>query len=129
MGQGAWGAFGPAPPLPAAVVGPSGAAAPVPPIDILLAAAALAKKYQVEWLLAVLVDVLKRRVSEQSFERILTAAMSLDLAPVRLCTLDFAKTSTVVRNRYEAGDFLPEVMFELQAVFPIRACTTSNFTI
>lgn len=127
--QGAWGAFGPAPPLPAAVVGPSGNSPPVPPIDILLAAAALAKKYQVDWLLAVLVDVLKRRITEQSFERILAASMRLDLAPVRLCTLDFAKANAVVRSRYDASDFLPEVMFELQAVFPIRTHSSPNLSI
>merc|ERR1711957_160640 len=121
--------FGPAPPLPAAVDGPSGNITPLPPIDILLAAAALAKKYQVEWLLAVLVDVLKRRLSEPSFERILVATMRLDLAPVRLCALDFAKGNAVVRNRYDTGDFPHEVMFELQAVFPIPTQSTTNLTI
>jgi len=92
----------------------------MPPLDFLLTAAMLAKKYQVEWLLAVLVDVVKQRLTEQSFERILTAAIQIDLSPVRLCALEFAKSSTSIRSRYNSGSFPSELMFEMQAVFPVR---------
>lgn len=102
---------------------------PLPPLDLLLTAAALAKKYQVEWLLSVLVDVLKKRVSDDSFECILMAAMRMDLSPVRLCALEFAKTSSVLRSRYEAGDFSPDIIFEMQAVFPVRENRGSDLSI
>lgn len=92
----------------------------VPPLDFLLTAATLAKKYQVEWLLAVLVDVVKDRLTEQSFERILTAAIQIDLSPIRLCALEFARNSSSIRSRYNSGNFPPELMFEMQAVFPVR---------
>lgn len=93
---------------------------PLPPLGLLLAAARLAKKYQVEWLLFVLVDVVNQRISEGSFEKIMLDAMRTDLAPVRLCCLQFAKKNSGVRERYQAADFPPEIMFELQAVFPLR---------
>lgn len=83
---------------------------PVPPLDFLLAAAAIAKKYQVECLLAILVDVLKQRIVEQSFERILLTAMQIDLSPVRLSALEFAKGNSNIRARYNAGNFPQEVM-------------------
>jgi len=92
----------------------------VPPLEFLLAAAMLAKKYQVEWLLAVLVDVVKQRLTEQSFERILTAAIQIDLSPVRLCALEFARSNTTIRSRYNSGSYSSELMFEMQAVFPVR---------
>jgi len=95
-------------------------ASQVPPLDSLLAAAMLAKKYQVEWLLVVLVDVVKERLTEQSFERILTAAIQIDLSPIRLCALEFARNSTSIRSRYNSGSFPSELMFEMQAVFPVR---------
>eukprot|EP00928_Gymnodinium_smaydae_P064274 TRINITY_DN4765_c1_g1_i2.p1 TRINITY_DN4765_c1_g1~~TRINITY_DN4765_c1_g1_i2.p1 ORF type:complete len:438 (-),score=88.96 TRINITY_DN4765_c1_g1_i2:44-1255(-) len=92
-----------------------------PPLMLLLAATRLAKKYQVEWLLFVLVDVVNQRISDLTFERILLDAMRTDLAPIRLCALQFAKKSKGIRERYQASDFPPEVMFEMQAIFPLGA--------
>lgn len=91
-------------------------------MSLLLSATRLAKKYQVDWLLFVLVDVVNQRISEATFEWILSDAMRTDLAPVRLCALAYAKKSQAIRDRYYAGDFAPEVLFEMQAVFPLRSC-------
>lgn len=110
-------------------VPPAAPKKPQPPLDILLTAAALSKKYQVEWLLSVLVDAVKKRISEDTFECILTAAMRMDLSPVRLCALEFAKGNTNLRNRYEAGDFHPDIIFEMQAVFPVRAQCSNDISI
>lgn len=91
----------------------------VPPIQMLLAASGLSKKYQIGWLLQVLVDVVKHRLTETTFEEILAGGLKHDIAPVRLSSLEFAKTNFGVRRRYNAGQFAPELMFELQAVFPV----------
>merc|ERR1712046_320851 len=88
-----------------------------PPISLLMSAVALAKKFQVEWLMYVLVDVIKRRISEVSFEIILAGAVQHDVAPVRLAALDFARKSVEVWRRYELGEYVPEVLFELRATF------------
>lgn len=98
---------------------PRQAPAHAPPVTLLLSASALAKRYQVEWLLPVLVDVLMRRITEASLESILLTAMSHDITPVRLGVLEFAKRSVEVRRRYDAGDYPPEILFELQAVYPL----------
>eukprot|EP00929_Paragymnodinium_shiwhaense_P005395 TRINITY_DN10727_c0_g1_i1.p1 TRINITY_DN10727_c0_g1~~TRINITY_DN10727_c0_g1_i1.p1 ORF type:complete len:380 (-),score=79.79 TRINITY_DN10727_c0_g1_i1:109-1248(-) len=91
-----------------------------PPLSLLLGATRLAKKYQVEWLLHVLIDVVNSRIHESTFEQIVTEAVENDLAPVRLCALHFAKSSGVIREKYENADYAPEVLYELQAVFPLR---------
>jgi len=91
----------------------------LPPVELLLAAAALSKRYQVDWLLHVLVDVVTSRITEASFERILLAAMMHDIAPVRLGALAFAQRSQEVRWQYDAGKFSPEIIYELQAAFPV----------
>lgn len=72
---------------------------------------------------------MKRRLNEQTFEPIISAAMRLDLAPVRLCSLDFARSCTGIRERYNAGDFPHEVLFEMQAVFPLRRQMTDDLSI
>lgn len=103
-----------------------------PPVDLLLACAALSKRYQVDWLLCVLVDVVKRRITEASFESILLAAMAHDIAPVRLGALEFARRSQEVRWRYDTGEFPHEIIFELQAAFPTppaALCESSTFPI
>jgi len=90
-----------------------------PPVTLLLSASALAKRYQVDWLLPVLVDVLMRRITEASLESILLTAMRHDITPVRLGVLEFARRSGEVRRRYDSGDYPPEILFELQAVYPL----------
>lgn len=103
----------------------------LPPVELLLAAAALSKRYQVDWLLHVLVDVVKRRLTEASFEGILRAAMLHDIAPVRLGALEFARRSQEVRWRYDSGEYPTEIMFELQAAFPVpmSACELNTISI
>jgi len=103
----------------------------VPPVDLLLAAAALSKRYQVDWLLHVLVDVVKRRLTEASFEGIIRAAMLHDIAPVRLGALEFARRSQEVRWRYDSGEYPSEIMFELQAAFPVpmNSCELNTISI
>jgi hypothetical protein len=88
-----------------------------PPVSMLMSATALAKKYQTDWLLHVLVDVVKRRISEVSFEHVLCTAIFHDIAPVRLAALDFAQKSPEVWRRYELGEYPPEVLYELQTTF------------
>lgn len=103
-----------------------------PPVELLLACAALAKRYQVDWLLHVVVDVVKRRITESSFESILLAAMAHDIAPVRLGALEFARRSQEIRWRYDTGEFPHEIIFELQAAFPVPPaglCESTTFSI
>lgn len=88
-----------------------------PPAKLLMAAAAISKKYQVQWLLHILVDVIRQRITEVSFDSILGAAVFHDIAPVRLAALEFAQKSATVWRHYVAGDYAPEVLFELKAVF------------
>jgi hypothetical protein len=103
----------------------------IPPVELLLSAAALSKRYQVDWLLHVLVDVVKRRLTEASFESILRAAMLHDIAPVRLGALEFARRSQEVRWKYDSGDYPSEIMFELQAAFPVpmSSCELNTISI
>ena len=97
-----------------------------PPVELLLASAALSKRYQVDWLLHVLVDVVQSRICDSSFESILLAAMAHDIAPVRLGALDFARRSHEVRWRYDAGEFPQDIIFELQAAFPVPPARLSE---
>lgn len=89
-----------------------------PPVELLLTTASLSKRYQVDWLLHVVVDVVKSRITEASFEGILLTAMMHDIAAVRLGALEYARRSQEVRWKYDAGEFPLEIMFELQAAFP-----------
>lgn len=97
-----------------------------PPISLLMTAVALAKQFQVDWLTYVLVDVIKRRISEVSFESILAAAVAHDIAPIRLAALDFARKSVEVWRRYDNGEYAPEVLFELRSAFRAPASSTGE---
>lgn len=97
-----------------------------PSITLLLAAAALARTYQVHWLLHVLIEVMKERITEVSFDSILCGAVAYDITPLRLAALDFAQRSCEVWRRYRLREYSPEVLFELQSLYPSQGIVGLN---
>lgn len=98
-----------------------------PSINLLLAAASLARTYKVDWLLHVLIEVMKERITEVSFDSILCGAVAYDITPLRLAALDFAWRSGEVWRRYSMGEYSPQVMYELSMnVWPAVAMSASN---
>eukprot|EP00929_Paragymnodinium_shiwhaense_P044047 TRINITY_DN2259_c0_g2_i1.p1 TRINITY_DN2259_c0_g2~~TRINITY_DN2259_c0_g2_i1.p1 ORF type:complete len:398 (-),score=62.45 TRINITY_DN2259_c0_g2_i1:539-1672(-) len=96
-----------------------------PPLDTLISVAILSKKYMVQDLLSLSVRALKARLEcakenacVRSFEAILCGAMSSSLDPVRLAALKLAEDFTKLRQSYDAGELKPEIMHELEAIWP-----------
>mmetsp|Transcript_56682 Transcript_56682/g.184471 ORF Transcript_56682/g.184471 Transcript_56682/m.184471 type:complete len:238 (+) Transcript_56682:61-774(+) len=92
-----------------------------PSLDLVMAALSLSKKYQVAGFAAWLVDRLKPRVNDSTFEDIMIFAIREDCAPLRLYCLRFAETSEIVRDEFSFNAFAAEVTFELQALWEAPA--------
>eukprot|EP00929_Paragymnodinium_shiwhaense_P104930 TRINITY_DN69762_c0_g1_i1.p1 TRINITY_DN69762_c0_g1~~TRINITY_DN69762_c0_g1_i1.p1 ORF type:complete len:386 (-),score=78.37 TRINITY_DN69762_c0_g1_i1:115-1272(-) len=95
------------------------------PDDVLIAVAQLSKKYMVKRLVSKVTQVLKRRLTDarnnasvEQFQRLLSAAISMDLGALRMAALEDAKAFTKLREQYDAEALQPEVMFELEAIWP-----------
>lgn len=92
-----------------------------PPLVLLLSALGFAKKYIVEYMVRWLMEAAWERLSTASFEQILSTAIHLDIAPLRMRCLRFAESSPTICQRYESGAVTePLVLFELQAIWPHR---------
>lgn len=92
-----------------------------PPLQLLLNALGLAKKYIVEYMVRWLMEATTERLNTQTFEQILERAILLDISPLRMRCLRFADSCSAIRSRYEDGSFTePLVSLELQAIWPHR---------
>eukprot|EP00434_Breviolum_minutum_P032028 symbB.v1.2.028324.t1/scaffold2993.1/size65754/3 len=92
-----------------------------PPLQLLLNALGLAKKYIVEYMVRWLMEATTERLNTQTFEQILERAILLDISPLRMRCLRFAESCSAIRSRYEDGSFTePLVSLELQAIWPHR---------
>lgn len=88
-----------------------------PPLELLFAAASFAKRYNMEAFLSIIIEHLKARVSFKEFEAITVLAVEMDLAPVRLACLLYARESKKIAELFKQRAFKPEVLFELQAIW------------
>jgi hypothetical protein len=91
------------------------------PLHILVGSVSLARKYLVNDVLEDGIEALKGRIKFIDvvvFDEILSAAIALDLQPLRHVALETAKGSASVRNHYNACGFRPEVQFELTGLWP-----------
>lgn len=88
-----------------------------PPLKLVLSAASFGKRYELRGFQAWMVDRIKPRVSELTFEEVLRFAIREDFGPLRLHCVRFAESSPSVRIKYDRKSFAPEVLFELQATW------------
>eukprot|EP00930_Biecheleria_cincta_P090796 TRINITY_DN80260_c0_g1_i1.p1 TRINITY_DN80260_c0_g1~~TRINITY_DN80260_c0_g1_i1.p1 ORF type:complete len:390 (+),score=67.91 TRINITY_DN80260_c0_g1_i1:51-1172(+) len=95
------------------------------PLEVLLSVAALAKKYMVKPVVSETTQVLKTRLAQatasqsvEDFQQIVAGAIAFDMGPVRMAALDCAKTFHALRAGYEAGKLMPDVAYELEAIWP-----------
>lgn len=95
------------------------------PLRILLDVAMLSKCYIVKPVFSMAVQALKVRLTTAhkhkdrvTFERIMSAAITNDLAAVRLAALDEARKFTDLKAKYDAKALCPEVQSELEAIWP-----------
>lgn len=95
------------------------------PVELLLQVAKLAKRYMVDAVLSIATQALKARLTELkarglvlTFEKILSAAIKTDLSAVRMAALDLARTFQALKVRYNRKELQPEVLAELQAIWP-----------
>eukprot|EP00929_Paragymnodinium_shiwhaense_P041894 TRINITY_DN21754_c0_g2_i1.p1 TRINITY_DN21754_c0_g2~~TRINITY_DN21754_c0_g2_i1.p1 ORF type:complete len:376 (+),score=68.99 TRINITY_DN21754_c0_g2_i1:59-1186(+) len=95
------------------------------PIDVLLSVVKLAKKYMVADILSSSMQALKQRLEDatafrcvSTFEQILVAAIHLDIGAVRLAALRSAEGFEELAVRYNDKALKPEVMHELEAIWP-----------
>lgn len=112
-GVGIWGSPGKHPVIVAKVDNP--------PLSLVLAGLGFAKKYLIEYMVRWLMEATWERLNAASFEQILSTAIHLDIAPLRLRCLRFAEGCTAIRQKYDSGSITqPLVAFELQAIWPRR---------
>mmetsp|Transcript_106406 Transcript_106406/g.185074 ORF Transcript_106406/g.185074 Transcript_106406/m.185074 type:complete len:291 (+) Transcript_106406:190-1062(+) len=83
----------------------------------LFALAAFSRKYDMPDFATAAVEMLKQSITDDSFDGLLCSAVRLDIMPVRLALIDFAKGSESIRNRFDRCDLSPEVMWDLQAIW------------
>lgn len=106
------------------------------PVMTLLSVAVLSKKYMVDHVLAMTTQTLILRLRESlkpesgeeglwSFNEIMATAISSDLGAVRMAGLSaagdapkFRKGKSALRNKFEANELHPQVLYELQAIWP-----------
>mmetsp|Transcript_18589 Transcript_18589/g.37894 ORF Transcript_18589/g.37894 Transcript_18589/m.37894 type:complete len:237 (-) Transcript_18589:112-822(-) len=100
-----------------------GSSADKPPLDCLFGVAALAKEYAVPGFLSWMVEKVKAEVTSETFETITAFAIQHDIAPLRVCCVKFAESSSDVRKQFDKGSLKPEVAFELQAIWNAPAET------
>lgn len=88
-----------------------------PPLELLFSAATFAKMYDIEDFLATTIDRLKACINVNSFDSIMEWAIRLDLAPIRMAGLLYARESDVIRAFFDRKTLQPQVQFELQAIW------------
>jgi len=95
------------------------------PLVLLLGVLRVAKKYLADSVTKLVVEVLKTRLAQASgipetVETILAASIAEDIGALRMASIQVAKQSEAMRERYETGELRPEVEAELQALWPPR---------
>lgn len=88
------------------------------PLRLLLGGIEIAKTYLFEDLLEVLVEAVQGRVGFDTFDAILKAAIKIDLTPLRLFCVQYAKEQKHgVRELYDSRALSPEVRAELIGIW------------
>jgi len=96
------------------------------PLELLLAAAELSKKYELKGFLQKHVDKIGARLELDisNFNKIFSFAINQDISPLRMRCLCLAERDARVHTKFAASEFSPEVMFELQAIWePAKPAT------
>lgn len=95
------------------------------PLETLCEVAGLAQKYLVSNVLQLAIEALKVRLQRAAveknvvvFEDIMSVAIDMGLGAVRTAAVQVAKKSRAVKSRYDARLLRPEVLLELQSVWP-----------
>lgn len=89
-----------------------------PSIDLLISTTTFFKRFLVQGFLPWMVDSLKQHVTEETFGQILQFAIKEDIGPLRWFCVKFADDAPEVQRRFQKEDYAPEVIFELQAIWP-----------
>jgi len=90
----------------------------VPPLQLLMGAAQLSKQYEVRSFLTKFTKKLADALCSTNFDAIASFAINTDLSTLRMQCLHYAEESSSVWEKFKRGSLSPEVMFELQAIFP-----------
>jgi len=88
-----------------------------PPLGLLYASASFGKRYGMELFLSTIIDQLKARICEKDFEAVLALAIQVDLTPLKMACLLFARGNSRIRVMFDQQEFGPLVQFELQAIW------------
>jgi len=98
------------------------------PLDVLLDVASLAKKYMVTGTLSIAVEALKARLQATTqpsyidvFTQVAALAIASDVGPLRMAVIEAAKKCPQVKQAFHDNALPPEVLFELQALWPASA--------
>ena len=101
-------------------------------MDLLLEVFALAKKYMCDAVSSFLMQTLKRRLqalnqtdaaSAETLERLMASAIANDIGPLRMAALEKAKELPALREKYNKRELAPEILFELEAIWPTPSST------
>merc|ERR1712023_530803 len=76
-----------------------------PPLNLLFASASFAKRYGMDTFLSTIMDSLKSRICIEDFETIMSLAIQVDITPVRLACLLFARESTEIKTSFDNNKF------------------------
>lgn len=102
------------------------------PLLWLLWACSFAKKYQVDDMLEMMIDLIKERLDADCFELVLQFAICNDIGPIRVHCVIYAKSEDdemvkkqifgkgYIRRKFDDGQLAPEVCFELLSIWPSK---------
>ena len=92
------------------------------PFSILFGSLAFTKKYQVQGVFTTVMESVKSRLCADNFDEVMKHAVAMDLSPLKLFCMDFAKRTKSIKRKFQKSELSPESQFELQALWP-APCT------
>lgn len=102
---------------------PDAEASEIMPLDLVLDVLKLAKRYMIDTVTRSSTEVVKTRLADAQdprvIETILAEAIAADLGAVRMAAIKAAESSSQLRKLYDEKSLRPEVMAELQAIWPV----------
>mmetsp|Transcript_31696 Transcript_31696/g.62252 ORF Transcript_31696/g.62252 Transcript_31696/m.62252 type:complete len:234 (+) Transcript_31696:47-748(+) len=87
------------------------------PLPVLLGSLSFAKQYEMPNLVGAILDYIRPGLCSSNFNEVMEHAVAIDLSPLKLMCMDYAKESHPIRKMYDNNQLSTEVSFELQAIW------------
>jgi len=87
------------------------------PLSVLMGSLSFAKQYEIPTLVSGILDHIRLILWEGNFNKIMQHAIAIDMSPLKLMCMDYAKKSSTIKDMFDDNQLSTEVTFELQALW------------